>query len=509
MFEVPRRSSSPCDKLVHCGALSSVLLCWMLGFAIPLASAQEEGGEIDPSFLERGEDDADEAEGEESEAEVDEAGADEPMPDAGDSDSVGAGDEADLGRFQMARDHRPGFATYRLPESQIWSPLTWAGGQLFAQVEIDVGYATYRYPEYLDRPEETLHDMRGRFVLGPLFHYDLSEGLYLSVLGQVVAWVREQEQQYQINVDDLYVQIGSGTKWDFQIGRFMTWRVYHRGLGFDIFTLEDQGTSKSYPISNGDFAVHTYEVDYIFLRNSPYVGGEVAGRAAFHYYPVDILGFELAAAYGLAGSRSLNTLGARLAADLQWEFLRLSAGAEYRRQRQTGPPHAVQNAGTPQEVTVECALCGGSNNYGFGGSAMLTFSPVRVGGGIARGIDEGYANTADENGAAGANAGASGHRMSTGGFGELDVGSLLFQRSFIIGAGYQRTELVYDNNNQEYHYQSAVYAAYPLAVNDAMIKLVLSQAKADLFNPSSPGGTDYIDFHPSSTTARVRFSTNF
>ena len=471
----------------------------------PSAFAQEEEDELDPGATEQ---DAAEA-GEEEEA-AESAEAEDAEPPVLDADAEGAGGvpSSVLG-VQMAREHRPGSATYRLPENKIWSPLTWAGGQLFGQVELDVGYATYKYPEYQDRPEETLHDMRGRFVLGPLFHRDLSGGYYLSVLAQFVAWVREQEQQYQINADDVYVQLGNGTNWDLQVGRFMTWRVYHRGLGFDIFTLEDQGTSKSYPISNGDFAVKTYEVDYIFLRNSPYVGGEVAGRAAFHYYPADILGFELAAAYGLAGSRSLNTLGGRLAADLQWEFLRLSAAAEYRRQRQTGPLHAIQNAGTPQEVSVECALCGGSNNYGFGGGAMVTFSPVRIGGGVARGTDKGYANTADEDGVAGPNSEASGHRMSVGGFAELDLGTLLLERSVILGAGYNRTELVRDTNNQEYHYQLAAYVAYPLGVNDAMAKLVVSQSKADLFNPSSPGGTDYIDFHPESTTLRVRFSSNF
>lgn len=481
----------------------------ILSLFAPGALAQEEEDELDPAALEGAESDEESGEDGEAEEEGDDSEEEgEAVVLDADADSESPM-EGSTGAFNMARDHRPGFATYRLPDDQIWPALTWEGGQLFGQIEIDVGYATYNYPEFQDRPEETLHDMRGRFVLGPLFYRELSGGYFLNAVAQFVAWVREQEQQYQINVDDIYVQIGNGTNWDFQVGRFMTWRVYHRGLGFDIFTLEDQGASKSYPISNGSFAVKMYEVDYIFLRNSPYVGGEVAGRAAFHYYPADILGFELAAAYGLAGSRGLNTVGGRLAADLQWEFLRLSAAAEYRRQRQTGPPVAVQNAGTPQETAVECSLCSGSNNYGFGGGAMITFAPVRVGGGIARGTDEAYANTADEDGEPGPNNAASGHRMSIGGFGELDVGSLLLDRSVIIGAGYNRTELVRKTNNQEYHYQSAAYVAYPLGVNDAMVKLVLSQSKADLFDPSSPGGTEYIDFHPESTTVRVRFSSNF
>jgi hypothetical protein len=323
-----------------------------------------------------------------------------------------------------------------------------------------------------------------------------------------VAWVREQNSEYQINVDDVYAQVG-GTQWDFQVGRFMTWRVYHKGLGFDLFTLEDQGASKSYPISNGDFAVHTYEVDYIFLRNAPYVGGEVAGRAAFHYYPADILGFELAAAYGLADNQGSNTLGARLAADLQWDFLRLSAGGEYRRQDQTGAPNAILDTGTPTERAVECSDCGASKNYGFGGGVVLSFNPITLGGSFARGSDEKRLLQGNEQGAAGRDLTASGTRMSFGGYFELDAGSLLFSRSLIVGVGAHRTEYILENFNQEFHLQSAAYAAWPLGVNNAMVKLIVSQAQADLYDATDPQGTAYIDQHPESTAVRLRFSTNF
>ena len=98
--------------------------------------------------------------------------------------------------LQVFREHRLSAATYRLPREKVWAPLKWPGGQIHGQVEIDIGYANYKYPERQDRPEETLHDMRGRFVLGPMFRRELDEGLYLTVLAQLVAWVREQEQQY-------------------------------------------------------------------------------------------------------------------------------------------------------------------------------------------------------------------------------------------------------------------------------------------------------------------------
>lgn len=474
------------------------------------ALAQDEEADEEAWDADRAEVDDQEAD---EDADADEEAGDSPKAERSTSEegaTVVVETEGGLAPREVAQEHGLWAATYRLPEEQVWAPLEWPGGRIYAQVEIDVGYATYRYPERQDRPREALHDMRGRFVFGPHFHFALPNSNYfLNVIGQAVAWVREQNNEYQINADDVYAQFGQGTKWDLQVGRFMTWRVYHKGLGFDIFTLEDQGASKSYPISNGDFAVHTYEVDYIFLRNSPYVGGEVAGRAAFHYYPADILGFELAAAYGLADNRGSNTLGARLAADLQWDFLRLSAGGEYRRQDQTGAPNAVLGAGTPAERTVECTDCGASKNYGFGGSAVLSFSPITLGGSFARGTDDKRTAAGNAEGVADQELSASGTRMSFGGYFELDAGSLLSSRSLILGVGAHRTEYILENFNQEFHLQSAAYAALPLGVNNAMVKLIVSQAQADLYDATDPQGSAYIDQHPESTAVRLRFSTNF
>jgi hypothetical protein len=104
---------------------------------------------------------------------------------------------------------------------------------------------------------------------------------------------------------------------------------------------------------------------------------------------------------------------------------------------------------------------------------------------------------------------ATGRRMSFGGYLELDVGSWLMSRPLIVGAGTNRTELVLDNKNKEFHYQSAAYAALPLGINDAMVKLVLSRAQADLYDATDPEGTAYIDQHPNSYAVRLRFSSNF
>jgi hypothetical protein len=420
-----------------------------------------------------------------------------------------APEPASTSKFHIAEEHRTEAATYRLPEDQIWSAPEWDGGRLHGQIELDTGYAQYRYPEQRDRPKETLHDMRGRFVLGPTFRHDFPKSEYfLKVTGQFVAWVREQADDYQINVDDVYVQFGSGKNWDLQVGRFMTWRVYHKGLGFDLYTLEDNGASEAYPISNEVFAVHTYEVDYIYLRNSPYVG-EIAGRAAFHYYPLDNLGFELATAYGLADNRGTDTIGGRLAMDLRLPYAQFSAAGEYRSQFQTAPPHAIQDAGMPTERDVECAECGATKNYGFGGGLSLFFSPVSVGGNFAIGWDKKKLGTGDANGKPADDPAGSDRRMSFGGYFELDIGSLLLDRALILGVGANRTELVLDSFDKKFHVQSAAYLAYPLGLNNAMLKLVVSQAQADLYDSIDTEGSEYIDIHPESTAVRLRFSSDF
>jgi hypothetical protein len=492
--------------------LSASLLCTLLMLPSAIASAQADEQDAwdadqagDEQDAERGDtEEAEAEEGESEEGESEEASDNEGEP------SIAQGEAAEGIPRQVAEEHRPQAATYRLPKERIWAPLEWAGGRMHGQIELDLGYARYEYPEQRDRPKETLHDLRGRFVLGPTFHHQFPNSPYfLNVVAQFVAWVQEQNNQYQINADDVYVQFGNGKKWDLQVGRFMTWRVYQKGLGFDLFTLEDNGASKSFPISNNDFAVRTYEADYIFLRNSPYVGGEVAGRAALHYYPADILGFELAAAYGLADNRGSDTLGGRLAMDLQWQFLQLTAAGEYRRQAQTGPPNAIQNAGTPTERSVECADCGSSGNYGAAGGLRLAFSPLNLGGSFAIGWDEKSQLVGNADGKPEPDLSATGRRMSFGGFLELDVGAWLLSRSLILGVGANRTELVLDNKNKEFHVQSAAYAALPVGVNNALLKLVVSQAKADLYDATDPEGTAYIDRHPEGLAVRLRFSTNF
>jgi hypothetical protein len=326
--------------------------------------------------------------------------------------------------------------------------------------EIDVGYARYDY-SLASYKAERFYDFRGRFVMGPVLEYDFDENHFFRATGQVVAWVREERQTYQVNADDVYVQAGRRKKWDLKLGRFETWSVYRKGLGFDPYTLDDTGALKEGPRNTEQFGVDMYEVNAIYWR-------EIAGKAALHVYPLDILGFELVGLYG--SGQTTNYIGSRLAADLNLKFLRVMAGAEYRKWE---PSEEVKTLDTTTGVEIPCDKCSDRALIGFGGGAVASLGPVELGLNVAKSMLDAYRTDGTELDPASTN-----EITTFGGYLEVDPGKLLFQRSLILGAGMNRTELLIDNGDFERHDQGAAYVAFPLGFNDAMVKFVLS--KADL-----------------------------
>jgi hypothetical protein len=355
--------------------------------------------------------------------------------------------------------------------------------------EIDVGQARYGYSLSSFRPER-LYDFRGRFVMGPVLEYDFDENHFFRLTGQVVAWVREEGMRYQVNADDVYVQAGRRKKWDIKLGRFESWVVYRKGLGYDPYTLEDTGAMKEGPFNQAIFGADIYEVNRIYWR-------EMAGKLAVHVYPLDILGFELLALYG-SETQTTNSIGSRFAADLDLKFLRIRAGAEYRKDEPTVEVRKQENG-----VDVVCDKCSDKTLVGFGGGAVGKLGPVELGVNVAKADVETYKTdgTALE-------PPATYGITSFGGYLELDPGKLLFERSLIVGVGVNRTEKLYENEDFERHDQNAAYIAFPLGFNDAMIKLVVS--KADLLFEDADSNTHVVVASNKSDMVsgrlRVRFS---
>lgn len=394
---------------------------------------------------------------------------------------------------------------------------------LYGGLELDIGYAGYDFRDNPTTPSESYRDMRGRFVVGPLLRHDFGDsGYFLEATGQVVAWLRDRPgSYYQVNVDDVWAKFGHtggpGTNWNFQIGRFMTWRVYHKGLGFDLYTLEDSGALFTPGASNGVYGVHTYEVNYIYERRAPNppVPGEIAGRAAIHYYPHRSLGVELAGAYGGAADGLYNTAGGRLAADFHRSFgpvlVRASAGGEFRVQE---PAQRTLTQNPTTQEYVECLDCNVAVQKGMGGGVIVKVGPAEVSGSIARGYELRHAATSgtDDPEHSARVPQDTADRTSFGGYLELDPGRYLIKRSLILGVGLQHSEIVRRTNDYQTHIQGAAYIAYRLGFNEAMVKLVFSRAELDNYQRTSAAGAPQLVLrHTESamTAARVRLMFPF
>jgi hypothetical protein len=381
----------------------------------------------------------------------------------------------------------------------VMSGLDWHGN-----LELDDGYVQYSGDASSFRTLK-VYDSRGRFVLGPMLTHDLGHEFlghkfFLRLTGQVVAWVRESAgSYYQINADDVYVQVGQQGLWDFMAGRFLTWRVFRKGLGFDLYTLEDTGARTSNNFTDGSWLPHMYEVNNIFMRDPAITP---AGRAALHLYPTSWSGIELVGSYGHLDS-SQNVLGGRLAFGIQpkdiflLEHFSLLAGAEY---QAVSPDYQL----TLSDGQTPCAKCNSKRTYGAGGSAGFAWQPIDLAFSFAYGKQHNYFDQTDE-------LDSPNRTFSLGGYLQVDAGSLFMPRSLIVGGAFFRTECrgirctTTANNAEEFdrHDQLAAYVAYPLGFNNAVVKLVLSEATGyqELL---SPGNTTKLN--ATMYSARLRFA---
>jgi hypothetical protein len=453
--------------------------------AAPHALAQGSDTDGDPNAAKKAADDEEEEEEEEPEAKPEapkaEAEAEAKTavaPTAAASDTAPtSGASGDL-----ADDHLEKPNGFVMP--QRVSTLEWHGG-----FDVDPTWAQYSFKDEV-APTQHFNEMRGRFVAGPTVEHRFGENdrWFVRARGEFVVWVRETTD-YQINADDVYGQVGKTGLWDLKVGRFRPWRVYHKGAGFDLYTIEDQGActiraalDNACSLDSGTFGPHTYEVSYIYDR-------EAAGRVGVHVYPTPWSGIEVVGTLGNSGNT--NVVGGRAAALVHFDFLRVSAAAEYRELK-------------PGRISETCPNCNVSRYYGFGGGAEVTVKPVAVGLNVAQGHDTKYnpvSGVLDTQG--------SPTRTSLGGYAEFDVGSLAIERSLIVGFGLNRTELLDDLENFQQHYQGAAYAVFPLGFDAASLKLVASQATYDVETVDPV--TFVVSALPTAkmTALRLRFSYPF
>jgi hypothetical protein len=355
----------------------------------------------------------------------------------------------------------------------------------YGSLESDVGFARYEAEDEA-QTDDSLQDHRGRFVVAPLLHLELSD-FFFEATGQLVAWVKNNEGLPLIAADDVWGKFGKQDLWDIQFGRFEAWRVYQkfplrfhnlgpafhtRAIGestgaFDLFTLEDTGALVTPPVSSRQYYVDIYEVSYILLR-------EEAGSVAFHYFPAKNWGVELHGKYGEQAQQ--NKYGARLAViGRPLPFLQLSAAGEARTSR-TGSPRRSADPDSPGEYT-ECTDCGRLDQVGFGGGAVLSLGPVELSANAAFGYEKGF-DTVDGTQDPQARLAV----QSFGGYAQVTLGHTT------LGGALNNTLRLDEADNFQTHLQTAGYIFQALS-KDLSLKLVLTYAtgKDDPANQRNDG----------------------
>lgn len=391
----------------------------------------------------------------------------EPSPDSSDRDPSD-GDSSD-GAASSEDADTEGRSDGASPEADDTPALlAWYGS-----LESDVGFARYD-AEAEALTDDTLQDHRGRFVVAPMLHLELSD-FFFEATGQLVAWVKNNQGLPLIAADDVWGKFGKQDVWDIQVGRFEAWRVYQkfplrfhnlgpafhsRAIGestgaFDLFTLEDTGALVRPPVSNQAYYVDIYEVSHILLR-------EEAGSIAFHYFPNENWGVELHGKYGEQAQQ--NKLGGRLAViGRPIPQLQLSAAGEARMSR-TGSPARALDPDNPDNYN-ECSDCGRVDQWGYGGGAVLTLGPVELAASGAVGHQTGYEavdGTKDPQ--------ASYEVQSFGGYAQVTIARTT------VGAAVNNTQLLDEADNFQTHLQTAGYIFQSLA-RDLSLKLVVTYAK--------------------------------
>jgi|GEM_PF-551935 len=130
-----------------------------------------------------------------------------------------------------------------------------------------------------------------------------------------------------VDVDDLWIRVGTWNVWDLKVGRYEAWEMYHTGMGLDINTIERRGATQSSFGSNFD------RPDYYgvtFLHDRPAL--QNVGNVALHLYPTPYLRFELLGQLGADGVQTnggSNYIGGRPAAILDLGWLKLKAAGEW------------------------------------------------------------------------------------------------------------------------------------------------------------------------------------
>jgi len=319
---------------------------------------------------------------------------------------------------------------------------------------VDTAYQKFApWGEYtgLENSRSTYWKQQARLVARVTPTYSLGDGWFIQGQAEFVA---TEDQTISLadlggaNTDDLWLRIGKWNEWDFQVGRFEGWEVFHLGMGLDQNTFERMGA-----FGQGD----TFNPAFYGLTDNQFRQQGAAGNMAFHYYPLPILRFEL---LGMAGSFSGNpSYATRPVAILDLGWLKLKAGTEYQRTRSQHPENPFQ-----------------STKKGVGGAIQFVFLPH-----IEFGLNAAQGTVWSIKGTGELDAKGSLTRTSYGGFANVSNGSRKHPLLFGVGSLFthyvdQSTPLSNGEVNDYWQVQNFVAVQY-VAFEQLYIKLVGGYAR--------------------------------
>lgn len=345
----------------------------------------------------------------------------------------------------------------------------------------DTSYVTFRpwgqSTSLLGQDQITYWKQQARMLLRvtPTYSFD---NWFVQGQVELVGTMDQTIERSQVggnDTDDLWLRVGQWNVWDFQVGRFEGWEVFHLGMGLDQNTFERGGAA-----SPNDPSISFYG-----LTDNQFRPQGAAGNFALHYYPFQILRFEALTTVGSSGGPEVAT---RPVAILDLGWLKLKGGVEWQ--------HIGDQLRTRHDETT---------SKGVGGAVQFVFEPhVEFGLNVAQGTVLATDTTGHEKLA------ASYTRTSYGGF--LNVANGSDRHPVLLGVGALFTRDVDQQANpsnpgqtDEYWLWQSYVAAQYVLFNQLYIKLVGSYSRAHFLT----AGTTISTFDDENYSLRLRFAFYF
>jgi hypothetical protein len=327
-------------------------------------------------------------------------------------------------------------------------------------VWIDTGYETINRGQKTDgQLKQLVSDGRAVLRVTPTYSADT-----WFVQGQTELVGNKDQSvgdQNLVQVDDLWIRLGQWNKWNVQLGRFEAFEVYHFGMGMDVNTLERLGATGN---------VSPPDVFELGGRSNIVYRPSGVTNLAMHAYPTDFLRLELLAQFGSDFKSSLDTMGVRPAAVLDFGFLKLKAAFDARKQFPT-------LSSNKEQITLK----GGS------AAAQFVFDPyVEFGANLAYGSITHYSsnNSTDPNATLG-------DFDTAGSVTDLDFGGFANVRAadgLVVGAGVNEDQEI-DKQSGSFSHVQGFGAVQYLVLKQLYVKAVGAYAKAHF----APGGATAWD----------------